>query len=181
VRLLLLRHAKSDWSGAHDEDDHDRPLSERGVDAAPKIAAYMRSHGYDPALVLCSTSRRTKETLKLIVPAFAQAPQIRYTRQLYLAEWPQLLAEVRKAPPAASPLLVIGHNPGIHQLALALSLQPRGAAEQSRAQELARKFPTGALAVFDFDGTQWLDVKPGAGRLVDYTRPKDLPIPGTGS
>ena len=159
-------------------DDHDRLLSTRGVDAAPKMGVYMRHRGYEPARVLSSTARRTKETLKLLIPALKHTPQIRYTRRLYLAEWPHLLEEVRKAQPDASPLLVVGHNPGLRQLALALSLQPRGIAEQARTQDLAQKFPTCALAVFDFEVEGWRLVKPGAGRLVDYVRPRDLPAHG---
>ena len=175
MRLLLLRHAKSDWSDAENTDDHDRPLSPRGREAAPRMGAYIQSHGYGPALVLSSSARRTKETVKLLLPQFVQRPDLRYTRALYLAEWPSLLEEVRKVPSPSSPLLIVGHNPGMQQFALALSLQPQSAAEKARAQLLAQKFPTAALAVFDFEGADWSHVKPGAGRLADFMRPKDLP------
>ena len=174
VRLLLLRHAKSDWAGSDEMADHERPLSARGRSAAPKIASYIRAKGYEPQLVLCSTAKRTKETLKFMLPAFKHAPKVRYSRALYLAEWPALLAAVHKAPVTSSPLLVIGHNPGLEQLAIALSLQPKNAAERVRAQRLAQKFPTGALAVLDFESADWRDVKPGHGRLTDYVRPKDI-------
>ena len=175
MRLLLLRHAKSERPEAEEGlEDHDRPLSERGRLAAPRIGAYMRASGYEPALVLCSTAERTKQTLKLILPAFKKAPKIRYERALYLAEWPQLLARINKAPANASPLLVVGHNPGLEHLAIALALQPNSAGERSRVQRLAEKFPTAALAVLDFTGTSWKRAKPGLGRLSDYVRPKDL-------
>jgi phosphohistidine phosphatase len=173
LRLLLLRHAKSDWAEA-EADDHDRPLSERGREAAPRIGAYMRAKGYEPSAVLCSTSRRTKETLKLLQPEFKHAPKIRYLRTLYLAEWPALLATVQKAPASASPLLVIGHNPGLEQLAIALALRPKTAAEKARTERLAQKFPTGALAVLDFELPAWKQIKPGLGELTDFVRPKDL-------
>jgi phosphohistidine phosphatase len=175
--LLLLRHAKSE-AGVEGMDDHDRPLSPRGQSAAPEMAAYMRAQGYDPALILCSTAKRTRQTLKRVAPAFKPAPEIRYLRALYLADWPAILSIIHKAPQDASPLLVIGHNPGLGQLAIALSLQPANAAERARAQNLAQKFPTAALAVLDFDAHAWAhawrDIKPGHGRLSDYTRPKDL-------
>lgn len=174
MRLLLLRHAKSDWPVSDEIDDHERPLSERGRRAAPQMADYMRAKGYEPALVLCSTARRTKETLKLLLPSFKKAPRIRYDRKLYLAEWPVLLAAVQKAPATASPLLLIGHNPGLEHLAIALALQPQTVAERGRAQRLAQKFPTAALAVIDFDATGWRSAKPGLGQLTDYVRPKDL-------
>jgi phosphohistidine phosphatase len=138
------------------------------------MGAYMRAKGYEPELVLCSTAERTKETLELVLPALAGQPQIRYDRILYLAEWPVLLAEIRALASEASPLMVVGHNPGLEQLAIALALQAPSAAERGRLQKLAQKFPTAALAVLDFEIADWGVLKPGLGRLVDYIRPKDL-------
>jgi len=172
LRLLLLRHAKSDWS--KDADDHDRPLSVRGRNAAPEIARHMRTKYYVPEVVLCSTARRTRETLDLLLPAWKKKPALRYERALYLADWPVLLANLKKAPARASPLLLVGHNPGIEQLAIALALQPRSVAERARLQRLTQKFPTAALAVLDFEVSSWRNLKPGMGQLVDYIRPKDL-------
>jgi phosphohistidine phosphatase len=170
LRLLLLRHAKSDWSG--NLGDHDRPLAPRGRKAAPRIGALMRKRGYVPAAVLCSTAERAKQTLDLLLPALRTDPKIEYDRALYLAEWPALLAAVHSA--AETPLLMIGHNPGLEQLAVALVLQPQDAAERARLENLARKFPTAALAVLDFDAPHWEAVKPGTGRLTDFVRPRDL-------
>ena len=172
MRLLLLRHAKSDWSGK--ADDHARPLSARGKRTAPRIGAYMRAKCYEPKLVLCSTAERTKETLELVLPALSGQPQVRYDRSLYLAELPVLLAEIRALASEASPLMVVGHNPGLEQLAIALALQAQSAAERGRLQKLAQKFPTAALAVLDFEIVDWNGLKPGLGRLIDYVRPKDL-------
>ena len=138
------------------------------------MGAYMREKGYEPALVLCSTAVRAKETLRLILPALVPKPRIRYSKDLYLAEWTALLAKVHKAPVDVSQLLLIGHNPGMEQLAIALALRPHDAAERARAQRLAQKFPTAALAVFEFEGTSWGAVEPGLGRFADYVRPKDL-------
>ena len=172
MRLLLLRHAKSDWS--KDEDDHDRPLSARGRRAAPAMAHFMRMKDYLPQAVLCSTAKRTRETLDLLLAAWSKKPAIRYERELYLAEWPVLLANLKNASARASPLLVVGHNPGMEQLALALALQPKGIAERARLQRLTQKFPTAALAVLDFEIPSWRMLKPGSGQLFDYVRPKDL-------
>jgi len=130
LRLLLLRHAKSDWSGSL--GDHDRPLAARGRKAAPRMGAVMRKKGYVPALVLCSTAERTKETLELLLPALRADPKIQYDRALYLAEWPVLLAILQGAA-ADTPLLMIGHNPGLEQLASALAVQPQDAAERARS------------------------------------------------
>lgn len=171
--MLLLRHAKSDWG--KETEDHDRPVSARGKKAAPQMALYMRDKGYEPAQVLSSSARRTKETLELLLPKWRSKPNVRYERALYLADWPRLLSAVRTAK-ASSPLLLVGHNPGIEQLAIALALQPKTPAERARVQRLAQKFPTAALAVLDFDAPTWRSIKPGQGRLVDYMRPKDLAI-----
>jgi phosphohistidine phosphatase len=172
LRLLLLRHAKSDWN--KDIDDHDRPLSPRGRKAAPAIALHMRRKEYLPQAVLCSTAERTRETLDLLLAAWTRKPAVRYQRELYLAECPALLASLKKAPARASPLLLVGHNPGMEQLAVALAAQPKGAAERTRLQSLAQKFPTAALAVLDFEIASWRFLKPGTGQLVDFVRPKDL-------
>ena len=172
MRLLLLRHAKSDWS--KNTEDHDRALSERGRKAAPEMARYMRSKDYLPTAVLCSTARRTKETLDLLLAAWTKKPVVRFDRGAYLAEWPGLLGNLKKAPGQASPLLLVGHNPGIEQLAIALARQPKDALERTRLKRLSQKFPTAALAVLDFEITSWRNLKPGSGELVDYVRPKDL-------
>ena len=134
----------------------------------------MRDKGYQPALVLCSTAVRTKETLELILQALGSEPKTLFDRALYLADWPLLMVEIQEAPATASPLLLIGHNPGLEQLAIALALQPQGAAERERTQRLAHKFPTAALAVFDIDIAKWSELRPGTGRLIDYVRPKDM-------
>ena len=177
MRLLLLRHAKSDWG--KDADDHDRPLAPRGRKATPEIARYMRSREYLPETVLCSTALRTRETLDLLLAAWRKKPDIRYERAVYLADWPVLLANLKKAPARSSPLLFVGHNPGIEQLAIALAVQPKDARERARLQRLTQKFPTAALAVFDFEITSWRDLKPGSGQLIDYVRPKDLAHQGS--
>ena len=137
------------------------------------MGEYLRAQNYVPALILCSTARRAKETLELILPSLKQAPKVQYDRNLYLADWPQLLAAVQKCP-AKSPVLLVGHNPGLEQLALALALKPQSIAEKGRAQKLAQKFPTAALAVFAFEVKSWKEIRPGSGHLVDFTRPKDV-------
>jgi phosphohistidine phosphatase len=172
LRLMLLRHAKSDWSG--NLQDHERPLAPRGKKAAPQIGAYMRANGYQPALVLCSTAVRATQTLELIVPKFEAEPETRFERALYLAEWPRLMAEIQDGSSSATPLLMVGHNPGLEQLAIALASPSQDPAERERAQKLAQKFPTAALAVLDFDIADWSELRPGTGRLRDYVRPKDL-------
>jgi phosphohistidine phosphatase len=172
LRLLLLRHAKSDWS--KNADDHDRALTPRGRKATPEMARYMRKNHYVPDVVLCSTAQRTRETLDLLLAGWKTKPDIRYEPALYLADWPVLLANLKQAPASASPLLLVGHNPGMEQLATALAAQPTTDPERARLRRLTQKFPTAALAVFDFDIDSWRDLKARGGQLVDYVRPKDL-------
>jgi phosphohistidine phosphatase len=167
-----LRHAKSDWSG--NLGDHDRPLTPRGRKAAPRIGVFMRKKGYVPAAVLCSTAERTRETLELLLPALRADPKIRYDQALYLAEWPALLASLQSAATGDTPLLMIGHNPGLEQLAIALTAQPQDLVERAQLEKLERKFPTAALAVLDFNEPHWEAVKPGTGRLTDFVRPRDI-------
>ena len=156
-------------------EDFDRPLNARGRAAAPRMGAYMKSKHYEPRLVLSSSAVRTRETLDLVMPYFSPAPKVRALKTLYLAEWSTILKTLQEVPKDTPSVLVVGHNPGIERLAVALALNPFGAAEWGRAENLAEKFPTAALAVFDFDANDWTSVKPGQGRLLDFVRPKDLP------
>ena len=177
MRLYLLRHAKSDWSNK-DLDDFDRPLSARGIDAAPRIGSYMSHHRYVPKLIKCSSAQRTRETLDLVFPYFSPAPKILYSRSLYLAEPKVLLEEIRQTPRSCESVLVVGHNPGMGTLALALAALPEDSEEDERKERLAERFPTGCLAVLDFNVNEWRAVKPLSGRLLDYVRPKELPDTG---
>jgi len=172
-RLLLLRHAKSEWPAqSHGADDHARPLNERGRDAAKRIGAYMKAHHYIPTLVLCSSSERTTETVqRLKLPS--RVP-VEFLRALYLAEWPALLTLIRRVHADQQALLLIGHNPGMGQLAATLSRAAQSPKGRNHLAEIKRKFPTGALAVLDFDVNDWSDVGHGAGIIADYVRPKEL-------
>jgi phosphohistidine phosphatase len=162
-RVYLLRHAKSSWK--HDElADRDRPLAGRGRRAAKAIAEHMRAQELKPELVLCSTARRARETLERIEPALGRAP-VRLEAELYGASARELLARLRRLPDVVGSVLVIGHNPAIHELALELA---------GPAPELAGKLPTAALATLAFDGWDWSELGPEATELVELTRPRDL-------
>ena len=174
--LMLLRHAKSDWDNAKG-DDHDRPLSKRGRHDAPEMARHIRAEKWEPALVLCSTAARTRETWALMAPVLKTNPKVQFERALYLAAWPALLAIVQRTPTDVPSLMVIGHNPGLEQLALALALQPKTPSERARAETLSKKFPTCALALLEFEGG-WREVKAGTGRLAAFVRPKDIDVEG---
>jgi phosphohistidine phosphatase len=169
--LLLLRHAKSSWDEAL--PDEKRPLAKRGREAAPEVGRYMAKHDQVPDLILCSTARRTTETLDLILPYFKKGIPIKYEDQLYLAEYPDLLARIRWVDDKFKKLLIIGHNPGLEQLAFTLAMASNGP-DDDQMRRLTEKFPTAALAVITFNFKSWKDVKEGKGTLEDFVRPKDL-------
>jgi phosphohistidine phosphatase len=163
--LLLLRHAKSDW-GDPGLTDHDRPLAPRGERAADRMRAHLLANDLQPDLVLCSSSRRTRETLDRLAPAFAGA-EILIEDELYGAGRDELIERLRAVPDELGTVAVIGHNPGIQDLALELV----GTGEDlDRARE---KYPTGTLAVLEFDGP-WRQLGPGSARLVSFVSPREL-------
>ncbi|MEZ5774352.1 MAG: histidine phosphatase family protein [Hyphomicrobiaceae bacterium] len=169
LTLSLLRHAKS----STDEDtmlDADRPLARRGEKAAPAIGGYMRLHDLKPDLVLVSTARRTRDTWALIRPHLDCTPEELVEDGLYLASPAALLARLKRLPAAARHVLVVGHNPGLH--ALALDLVATGRREDITA--MGRKFPTCALAVISFTQSSWKDLHPALGALRLYITPAKL-------
>jgi phosphohistidine phosphatase len=172
-RLYLLRHAKAE-AQAEARDDKSRALSERGRHDAAKMAVHMRRMKYLPDFVLCSTSLRTRETLEYWSVAIAENPKAQFSDALYLAEPETMLSLLRRAPEKAEALMIVAHNPGTEQIAMALlreELKPR---ERAAADTMEEKYPTAALAVIDLDVAAWKDVKPGTGRLVDFIRPRDV-------
>ncbi len=167
--LYLLRHAKSSWSDLNLED-LDRPLTGRGRKAAKAMAAFLKREGMCPAVVLCSTAKRTRQTLKRIRPALDEGVEVRIDERLYLAgpaEILGLLGELEDSVPSA---MVIGHNPGLEELALTLL----GSGEAAAARDIKAKFPTGALAMLTSGAACWQDLEPGTLHLESFVKPKDL-------
>lgn len=172
-RLLLLRHAKTVPAGAG-SDDHERELMARGREDAPRLGRYIRTCGYDPELILSSTSRRTVETVELVTEELPSASRIDYMEALYLAEPEVILSVIRLAPDKIRSVMVVGHNPGLEHVASLLAREPVKRKERDRFDLLEEKFPTAALAVLDFDVDRWRDIAPGEGVLKDFIRPRDL-------
>ncbi|MFJ1747030.1 SixA phosphatase family protein [Streptomyces sp. NPDC088116] len=165
-RIVLLRHAKADWP---DVPDHDRPLAERGRSDASVAGRRLADTGIAFDLALCSTSVRTRETWKLAVQELPTRPKTVYEDRLYDATLGDLLALINETPDDVSDLLLVGHNPGTHALADALS----GTSEGDTIARMTRSgFPTSAFAVITFP-TSWKSVEHGAGRLVDFWTPHD--------
>lgn len=170
--LYILRHAKSD-QGDGSMRDHDRPLNTRGREAAPKMGAYLKAKGYKPDLVLCSTARRTIETCDLIRPSLGDIT-VAFEAGLYLAEARSIIDRLRRLDDGVGAAMVIGHNPGLEQLAAGLSASPKTEDEERLHRRMREKFSTCALAVIKFPVKTWRDVKLGAGVLGDFMRPRDL-------
>jgi len=171
-QLLLLRHAKSSWDDPS-LPDHARPLNARGKRAAIAMAGVMHGLGLAPDIVLVSSARRTLQTLEALAP-LPDSPIVEPMDDIYLAPWQRLLEILREAPETARSLLLIGHNPGMHDLALALA-GPAGMARPAPGtQRLAAGYPTGSLAEFAI-AAPWRMLESGGGRLVRFIAPNDLP------
>ena len=171
-QLLLLRHAKSAW-GDKTAADHDRVLSPEGRRAAAAMRRAMRGLGLAPDLVLVSDARRTLETMVALEP-WDDTPLVEAMAELYLASGQHLLQALKAVPETVRSVLLIGHNPGMHELAMTLAGAHAMAAGGTDLQRLATGFPTAALAEFVIAGPWWA-LGTGAGRLLRFLAPRDLP------
>ena len=160
-RIVLLRHAKSSWDDPA-LSDHDRPLAPRGRRAIAMVADHVRANGLRVDLVLCSSALRARETLERLGDAFGEA-EVLVEDGLYAASDDELLERLRRLPDEVGSVAMIGHNPGLHDLAVALT----------RAGRTLERYPTGALAELSFDGA-WSELGSGHSKLVDFVKPKDL-------
>jgi phosphohistidine phosphatase len=165
---MLLRHAKSDRPD--NVDDHERPLAERGRRACPLMGAYMVKQGLLPDLAVISTARRTMETWELIRAVFPKdITQIDEAR-IYDASAKVILDVINETPPDVKALLVVGHNPGLHELALKL-IKTGSQQDLSRLQQ---KYPTAALVVIDFGAGNWKVISEDTGQLERFVMPKSI-------
>jgi phosphohistidine phosphatase len=170
-RLFLLRHAKAQPADGSTED-FDRTLLLSGMQDASAMARYLRKGDYKLDLILCSAAARTTQTAELVLQEMAS--EVEYRDALYLAEAAKLVAAVRGAPATVTNLMLVGHNPGLENAATLLAREPVRRKERARHEALEEKFPTSALAILDFDVGRWRDVQKGAGKLVDFVRPRDI-------
>jgi phosphohistidine phosphatase len=168
--LWLLRHAKSAWD-VPGLDDHDRDLAPRGLEAAPRIGRRMAELALVPDLVLCSTARRAARTWELVAAALPRPVEVRHQESLYLASPAELLRTVREQPDGVHRLLLVGHDPGLHRLALLLVGEDSG---EALASGLLAKFPTGALCRIGLEVEGWAGVDARSGRLLAFLKPREL-------
>jgi len=178
-RLILLRHAKSDWP---DMPDRDRPLAKRGRRDAPRIGRWLHEHGYQPDVVVVSAATRTRQTWDLVAPELGGKPAVRFEPRAYAASALTLLYLAQELPDRYRTALLIAHNPGLSELATSLAAPPEsdGAAGPAATGPAVKdsprpaiSLPTAAVAVFEFTG-DWPSLTPGHARLTNLTTPADL-------
>jgi phosphohistidine phosphatase len=169
LSLSLLRHAKSSWKSPT-QSDHDRPLAVRGETDAPLMGSAMAARGIAPDLVLCSSARRTRDTLALVLPELKVEPKVIYEDSLYHASPAAILQILRDTDAGASQLLLVGHNPALHAIALDLI----GSGPKLARDRLAAKLPTGGLVVITFPAGSWKDVAVNSGELKLFVTPREL-------
>lgn len=169
LRLMLLRHAKSDWSSSGTQDIA-RPLNVRGEAAARLMGNYMARHSLIPQRALCSPARRTRETWAGIAAQWPAEIDIMFDERLYAATPQVLLSIVRSQDDAARTLLLIGHNPGLQETAELLI----AAGDVELRERLRKKFPTAALSVIDFAVDKWGRIHNHSGRLDRYVTPRSI-------
>ncbi len=168
--LLFLRHAESSWSSP-DLSDHDRPLNGRGRRASAAMGRYIEQNGLLPDLILCSTAKRARETLKRASAGWPKVPPKREEGALYnFSSGAGYLDLIHQTDDDVSSLMLVGHNPTIEILVSELM----GQAERELAEKLARKYPSGALAVLQFQTDTWREVHKAGGHLVSFTLPREL-------
>lgn len=169
-RLILMRHAKTEpWSEGI--DDHGRALTCSGHKAAAAMAIALQGEGWEPDQALVSTARRTRETWKEMSSVFP-ACEAQFDEALYLAGERGIMDLISDLD-TASTLLVIGHNPGLHDLSVRM-LREAGSLDHQAALRLSSKLPTAAAAMFEADEAG--DFVPVHFRLRNFIRPKDLDL-----
>jgi len=163
---MLLRHAKSDWP---DLPDRDRPLAKRGRRDAPVVGRWLHDQGYRPEIVICSAAVRTRETWDLVAAELGGSPAVTFEPRAYAASALTLLYLVRELPASCHAALLIGHNPGVSELASTL-IEANG---DDKPGSPGLRFPTAAVGILEFSG-DWAGLSLARARLVAYTTPADL-------
>lgn len=168
--LYLLRHAKA-ANAQPGQDDHERPLNTRGQENARRMGEYFKLERIMPSLALCSTALRTRQTLQAI-EAVNGPLNVQFESRLYLAAPQDVLLVLAEVPESIKRVLVIGHNPTMHQLCLDLI----GSGNVQLRHALAEKYPTGALAELAFSAEEWSELKPGMAELHRFVAPSAVEV-----
>lgn len=165
--LTLLRHAKSSWNDPI-AADFDRPLNKRGRRAARTIGREMKNQALCFDRVIASPAVRVVETLVDVTDGYGSPLHPNYDRRIYLASPAALLDVIHEVEDETERLLIVGHNPGLEQLALLLS------DGGELRDEIAVKYPTATVAEISLPVQHWREVRKGMGSIVRFIRPRDL-------
>jgi len=177
-RLILFRHAKSDWDDPVARD-FDRPLNRRGEKAALVMGEFAKARGIRFDMVVASPAVRVVETLNSFFTSYGEVVDPHWDRRIYLASTPTLFDVIRDLPDSAGSVLMSGHNPGLEELIL--DLVPDDGLSPLR-EDVEAKFPTASIAVMDLPIDHWTEAKRNIASLASFTRPRDLdPALGPGS
>jgi phosphohistidine phosphatase len=169
MRLLLLRHAKSE-KAEPGKADEERTLNKRGRGDARAMGGYLERHGLQPDLALVSNAARARATWELVAGELSRQPQVVYEPRLYAAGLDTIIAVVRETKTAVGTLILVGHNPGLHEAARLLI----ASGDVEARERLNESLPTAGLAVIDFAGRNWRMVHAHGGRLERFVTPRSL-------
>jgi phosphohistidine phosphatase len=164
--IYALRHAKSSRDGP-ELADHERPLNPRGRQTAQRMAEGMRRARVAPALVLCSSARRARETFVPIEQTLGPKAKIKVEDGLYAAGAPQLLKRLRRVAESVPSVMIIGNNPAIQEFAVQL------VGDQTARVRLASRFPTAALVTLSIGALRWPELRTGGAQLVAFLTPRN--------
>lgn len=177
-RLILLRHAKSDWDDPVARD-FDRPLNRRGEKAALLMGQFAARRAIHFDMLVASPAVRVVQTLETFFTGYGETLDARWDRRIYLASSPILFDVVRDLPDSADSALMAGHNPGLEELIL--DLVPDDGANPIR-EDVEVKFPTASIAVLDLAIDSWAQARENVATISSFTRPRDLdPALGPGT
>lgn len=170
-RLFLLRHALAMPAGSSAEDSA-RPLAPKGEEDATALGLYMAQKGYLPDLILCSTAKRTQQTLQNLQKKL-ETPAARFLKILYTGRTGDLLSEIQKAEDDKNSILIVAHNPSIYELAVLLG----GTGKESLLQRLCDGYRPATLTVLGCPCAHWADIQPQENEVIDLVDPLDYNAP----
>jgi len=168
LRLLLLRHAEAERpAGAIDRA---RPLSQEGLKASQLMGSYIARSALAPTMAVVSSALRTQQTWEQVAPSLQGDIVLHLEPRLYDASAATILRVIAETAPTHRTLLLVGHNPGFHEVAIALSRS----GDRSSLATLRQGLPTGGLVVIEFDLPHWYGISSAAGQLERYVTPRSI-------
>jgi phosphohistidine phosphatase len=167
--LAIMRHAKSDWDQPG-LADFDRPLNKRGREAAERVGRELRNRRVRFDRLIASPAVRVRETLERLEHGYGKELEVDFEPRVYEASLATLFDLVRAVPASIHAPLLIGHNPTLHQLVLALTSPD----DSGLREKLTENFPTAALALISFPAGRWDEVSQASGTVLELILPREL-------